>query len=187
MDSQKVFQICKIYYQQAYDNIMSMATIASMDKINNVNPKTVTLSFDLVMQFSLLQIAAADLNFDREEMKFIRGLTHHDSLVDIINKTGNTKITWEDLLKLDTKDLRELLRRYEPEFVKVSKEFTNIFAFFDASTPKHNYTEDFKRQVNQIIDGLASIDGEVDESELRKSCVMRKALANIEKMKKKME
>ena len=187
MDKEKVFQVCKLYYQKAYDNIMSMGTLVGMDKKNNVNVKVVTLSFDLVMQFSLLQIAAADLDFDRDEMKFIRGLTHHDSLMDIFNKTGQKNLTWDYLLKLKTDSLRELLRKYEPEFVKLSKEFTNVFAFIDANTPQHNYTEDFKKQVNEIMEGLASLDGNADDKELRSSCVMKKALKNIEKMKKKMQ
>lgn len=187
MEKEKIFQVCKLYYQKAYDNIMSMATIVGMDKKNNINVKVVTLSFDLVMQFSLLQIAASDLNFDRDEMKFIRNLTHHDSLMEIFNKTGQKNLTWDYLLKLETKSLRELLAKYENEFVKLSKEFTNIFAYIDAATPNHNYTKDFKEQVNEIMEGLSKIDESVDDVELRKSCVMKKALANIEKMKKKMQ
>ena len=138
------------------------------------------------MQFTLLKIAACDLNFDRDEMTFICELTHHDSLMEIFNKTGQKTLSWDKLLKADTKSLKELLAKYEPEFVKLSKEFTNIFAFIDANT-RHNYTLDFKNQVNEIMEGLAKIDGKEDYKESKKSSVMKKALSNIEKMKKKME
>lgn len=88
-DLQKIYDGCKKIYDNCYHmiEIMSSGIKTFMDSkgVTDYNPDVTLIKFDLLLQYSLLQIATADYEIDRNELIFIRDLTEKGDLVNYLN------------------------------------------------------------------------------------------------------
>lgn len=177
-DLQKVYDSCIHFYDDCYDmlNRMSAGIKEVMEpKGVNYNPEVTLIKFDILLQYSLLQIASADYKIDRNELIFIRDLTKKGDLVNYLNTLSNSQISWDDIYQGDVLDLRGILDSIEDKIKKLSEEFVMVFATCDLAT-EHNYLADLTRNINCIIVGLAAMDGEITSTEINSDCFILKAL-----------
>lgn len=188
-DLQKVYDGCKKIYDDCYHmiEIMSSGIKTFMDSkgVTDYNPDVTLIKFDLLLQYSLLQIATADYEIDRNELIFIRDLTEKGDLVNYLNSLGGAQITWDMIYRVDVFEIRKLLDLLRDEIVKLSKEFVMVFSTCDLVTPQHDYLSDLTADVLCIIVGLTSIDGKIESSERSADCLILHTLNEIKEMKKR--
>ena len=185
-DLQKIFDGCRALYEQCYENVKEMScSIAEIMESEGKrwDPKITTGKFDVVLQYSLLQIAVADFDLDKNEVVFIRDLTKQGDFVNYINAVANTKITWEGLYNSQINNLRSFLNDIEPVMEDLSNEFVNVFAVCDKAT-EYDFAADLEKNIVLIITGLAHMDGSISKSELKQSCVILGAVNRIKELKK---
>ena len=184
-DLQKIYDGCKKIYDNCYHmiEIMSSGIKTFMDSkgVTDYNPEVTLIKFDLLLQYSLLQIATADYEIDRNKLIFIRDLTEKGDLVNYLNSLGGAQITWDMIYRADVFEIRKLLDLLRDEIVKLSKEFVMVFSTCDLVTPQHDYISDLAADVLCVIVGLTSMDGKIESSERRADCLILHTLNEIKK------
>lgn len=187
-DLQKIYDGCKKIYNNCYDMIegMSFDTKRYLDSqgTTDYNPEEILIKFDIILQYSLLQIATADYEIDRNELIFIRDLTEKGDLVNYLNSLGGTPISWDTIYHADVLEIRKFLESLKKRIADLSQEFIFVFTTCDLDTPQHDYLSDLTADVLCIIDGLASMDGKIERSEEMADCFVLHVLKVIEKLKK---
>ena len=98
-DLQAIFDSCREAYKDSYFTISAMGDWLS-ERLDNgkkerFNSKLLCKNFDIILQFSLLQIAVADNDLDPKEVVFIRDLTINGDLIEYLNSLVENKIDWE--------------------------------------------------------------------------------------------
>lgn len=184
-DLQKIYDSCIHFYDDCYDIVdrMSSGIKEIMESEGmNYDPEVTVIKFDILLQYSLLQIASADYEIDRNELIFIRDLTKKGDIVNYLNTLSDSQISWDDIYQGDILDLRGILDSIKDRIKKLSKEFVMVFATCDLAT-EHNYLADLTRNINCIIVGLAAMDGEITSTEMNSDCLILKALDEIKKIK----
>lgn len=186
-DLEKIFNGCKKIYDNCYDMVevmsSSIKTFMALKGVTDYNPEVTLIKFDVLLQYSLLQIATADYEIDRNELIFIRDLTKKGDLVNYLNSLGGDQITWDTIYRSDVLEIRKLLDLLKKEIVKLSKEFIMVFATCDLATPQHDYLSDLSENIICIIVGLTSMDGKVESSETGADCLILHTLNEIKKIK----
>ncbi len=186
-DLQNTFDACSALYKKCYDNVKAMACdIAAVLEEQGVDfdPKITTGKFDIVLQYSLLQIAVADFDFDVNEMIFIRDITEQGDFLNYVNSIAKTGITWNGLLNSSVNDIRKFLRDIEGEIEELSEEFVAVFATCDKVTREYNYVADLEKYIVSILAGLMTMDGNITKNEASTSTVIGRAINKIKQLKK---
>ena len=187
---QKVFDTCRQLYKDCFVTMDAMAKLVSqtMAKKNvQYDPRTFTGAYDILLQYSLLQVAVSDSSFDRNEVIFIRDLTVQGDFVNYMNAVTKTSVTWDTLYHENADQLKSVLRQIEPLFVMLSNEFIELYALTDAATPNKDYVAELEQKTAAIICGLAAIDGHISESELEFNPLIMNVIFKIEQRKKEYE
>lgn len=186
-DLQKIYDGCKKNYDNCFRMIQIMSsgikTFMYSKGVTDYHPETTLMKFDILLQYSLLQIATADYEMDRNELIFIRDLTKAADIVDYLNSFGGAQITWDMIYRADIFEIRKLLDLLRDEIVRLSKEFVMVFSTCDLVTPQHDYLSDLTENILCIIVGLTSMDGKVESSETNADCLILHALDEIKKIK----
>ena len=182
----EIYEECKANYEKLYKNIRGLAIVYEALNKDSFSADNCMIEFDIVLQYSLLQIACADMNFSSDEMEFIRRLTKSGDFVEFMNKQYDTDVTWEDLVEGSVETLRKVLKLHEDNIGELAVNFGGIFAAFDSMT-KTNYIDEFEEDVCKIILGVASMDGEVTQDELDQDCLMLKLINFIRETKEEMK
>ena len=183
---QEVFDGCRVLYQKCFNNVkaMSCEIAAYMEsKGEPWDPKVTAGKFDIVLQYSLLQIAASDFDLDKNELIFIRDLTEQGDFVNYINSIAHTQITWEGIFDSSITEFRKFLRGVENLIENLSMEFVNVFAICDKVT-EYNYVADLEKNIALIFAGLMTMDECLSNSELEQDTVMNRAINKIKELKK---
>jgi len=188
MDLQTVFDNCKNEYDYIFNMIELMAKKINIQVDSNTNPEDITTYFDLILQFSLLQIAVADQDLDSNEIIFIRDLTKKGDFVEFINvSVGGNQFSWDRLYNGGADLLKEFLTGIESTMKDMSKKFVAVFAACDAMVPSYNYVEIFTSTIGKIFDGLCLMDGQRTASELKSTPLIIDVIDMIENLKKMFE
>ena len=191
-DLQRIFDSCKKAYEECYVTIAGMGDWLRerMDsgKKEKVNSKLLCKNFDIVLQFSLLQIAVADNELDPKEVIFIRDLTFDGDLFEYLNSfvESKAKVDWKTAYNCSVSVLKELLETVEPLVKSLSVDLVTVFAVCDASTV-HNYVSDLKTFVMAIINGLGKMDGDFSYLEQHADCLIIRVISEIENRKEKLK
>ena len=189
-DLQAIFDKCKLAYKVTCADISAMGDWLS-ERLDNgkkerFNSKLLCKNFDIILQFSLLQIAVADNDLDSKEVVFIRDLTINGDLIEYLNSLVENKIDWETVYNADVFELKGLLKDIEPLMESLSNDLATAFAICDASTV-HNYVSDLKTSIMTIINGLGKMDGDFSYLEQHADCLIVRVISEIENKKEKLK
>lgn len=189
-DLQGIFDKCKLAYKVTCADIGAMGDWLS-ERLDNgkkerFNSELLCKNFDIILQFSLLQIAVADNDLDSKEVVFIRDLTINGDLIEYLNSLVENKIDWEAVYNADVFELKGLLKDIEPLMESLSNDLATAFAICDASTV-HNYVSDLKTSIMTIINGLGKMDGDFSYLEQRADCLIVRVISEIESKKEKLK
>lgn len=183
---QEVFNNCKILYNKAYTCVCNMSkTIAELMRKEGkqFDPQIAPLKFDIILQYSLMQVAVSDNDFHQNEMVFIRDLTQQGDFVNYINTIAKTHLTWEGLLNSNVKDIRDVLNSLLPLMRDLSNEFVTVYSICDKATD-YNYLDDLKQSVLAIILGLSVMDFDASSENLDTYVLMVEVMNRIEANKR---
>ena len=189
-DLQAIFDSCREAYKDSYFTISAMGDWLS-ERLGNgkkerFNSELLCKNFDIVLQFSLLQIAVADYDLDSKELVFIRDLTIKGDLIEYLNSLVEYKISWNTIYNTDVIELKGLLRDIEPLIESLSNDLATAFAICDASTV-HNYVSDLKTSIIVIVNGLGKMDGDFSYLEQHADCLVIRLASEIERRKQKLK
>ncbi len=189
-DLQAIFDSCREAYKESYFNISVMGDWLN-ERLDNgkkerFNSELLCKNFDIVLQFSLLQIAVADYELDSKELIFIRDLTIKGDLIEYLNSLVEYKISWNTIYNTDVIELKGLLRDIEPLIESLSNDLATAFAICDASTV-HNYVSDLKTSIIVIVNGLGKMDGDFSYLEQHADCLVIRLASEIERRKQKLK
>ena len=189
-DLQAIFDKCKLAYKGTCVDISMMGHWLS-ERLDNgkkerFNSKLLCKNFDIILQFSLLQIAVADNDLDPKEVVFIRDLTINGDLIEYLNSLVENKIDWETVYNADVIELKGLLKDIEPLMESLSNDLATAFAICDASTV-HNYVSDLKTSIIVIVNGLDKMDGDFSYLEQHADCLVIRLASEIERRKQKLK
>ena len=189
-DLQAIFDKCKLAYKGTCVDISMMGHWLS-ERLDNgkkerFNSKLLCKNFDIILQFSLLQIAVADNDLDPKEVVFIRDLTINGDLIEYLNSLVENKIDWETVYNADVIELKGLLKDIEPLMESLSNDLATAFAICDASTV-HNYVSDLKTSIIVIVNGLGKMDGDFSYLEQHADCLVIRLTSEIERRKQKLK
>ena len=184
MDYKQIFDKSEALYLNIIKDISHMAeTVAdSMKKAGKpFDPELTVMKFDIVFQYSLLQVACSDNELAKNETAFIRDLTEYADFCDFLSAdNGEYKdVTWEKLMSFNANEAEDLLDIVEDRVRSVSEEVINVFAICDKAT-KHDYLSDLSDNVFGVISGLALADGDEDSEDLKKNILIFECLDKIE-------
>ena len=189
-DLQAIFDSCREAYKDSYFTISAMGDWLS-ERLGNgkkerFNSELLCKNFDIVLQFSLLQIAVADYDLDSKELVFIRDLTIKGDLIEYLNSLVEYKISWNTIYNTDVIELKGLLRDIEPLIESLSNDLATAFAICDATTA-HNYVSELKTSVIVIVNGLGKMDGDFSYLEQHADCLVIRLASEIERRKQKLK
>ena len=189
-DLQAIFDKCKLAYKVTCADIGAMGDWLS-ERLDNgkkerFNSELLCKNFDIVLQFSLLQIAVADNVLDSKEVVFIRDLTINGDLIEYLNSLVENKIDWEMVYNADVFELKGLLKDIEPLMESLSNDLATAFAICDLSTI-YNCVSDLKTSIMTIINGLGKMDGDFSYLEQHADCLIVRVISEIENKKEKLK
>lgn len=183
---QEVFNNCKTLYNKAYTCICSMSkTIAELMRKEGkqFDPEIAPLKFDIILQYSLLQVAVCDNEFHQNEMVFIRDLTQKGDFVNFVNGVAKTNLTWEGLINSNVNDLKKVLNTLLPVMRDLSNEFVAVYSLCDKAT-EYDYLNDLRQTVLALILGLSVMDFDASSENLDTYVLMIEVMNRIEANKK---
>ena len=184
-EAQKIYDQCAQAYGYAYSIVESMAgAVAEMQKQRGkeFNPNITMAKFDIVLQYSLLQLAVADNHFDASEVVFVSNLTHKGDLLSYANATTKSSLKWEDLYHADIQTVRKFVAAYENIMIQLSDEVVAVIGLCDKAT-EHDYLADLTKAISAIIAGLVLIDGDARRDEVEEPLLILRTINRIKEYK----
>lgn len=128
--------------------------------------------FDILLQFSMLEIAYADRCLEKPEIAFMRDLTKYVDIVEFYKQIpGLEKLSWDALSDFDgllakiLKDTTELVASCAVDFIESIK-------IYQAKHHNHNFVKVFKNCIGAIMTALACSDGNIEDEECKKGTMM---------------
>ena len=143
--------------------------------------------FDVLLQYSLMQVALNDGYFHIEEAKFIRDIAQYCDFCDFLRKHGFDDLTWQEIYDSDERRWKRVLDDARDDVISLSNDFVAIFATVDAVTASHSYIDDFYNYMLAIISAIVVADGNYDEEEIFGGCLILDRIESIKKLKKENE
>lgn len=179
-----IFDAAKVAYKDCINDltVMGMATEQIMAKRGkNFETRILLNQFDVLLQYSLLQISLADGTLAGEELTFIMELSQFYPLPEFLKTIGYKNATWQVIYNTQENKLSSIVAEAEDAVIKLSLDFINIFSAFDSATD-YDYFEDLKENVGIILAATCQADGRAEAREFNKGCLIIDAMAQISKM-----
>ena len=164
------------------EEMFNMFKLALANKGSSFNVRTELNGFDVLLQYSMMQVALKDDYLHVEEVKLIRDLSKYCDFCDYLNQRGYRNVTWQMVLNTDERTLKSILSDYQDDMINLSKDFIAVFSLVDKAIVERRYLDELKDQVAKIIGAVAYADGELDDTELSGSCMIISAIQVIEKI-----
>lgn len=178
-----IFDAAKAAYKDCINDltVMGKATEQIMAKKGkNFSTRVLLNQFDVLLQYSLLQLALADGTLAGEELSFIMDLAQYYPLPDFLKAVGYKNATWQVIFNTQEQKLSGIVDEVEDAVVDLSQDFINIFSAFDSAT-EYSYFDDLKRNIGIIIAATCQADGKAEARELENGCLIVFAMVQIEK------
>ena len=139
-------------------------------------------SFSIVLQYSLLQIAVADRKISTEELMLIEDICRRTSIEKQFQKI-EPNFTWNSLHDWSIFKVKKLLKKFEPNLLKISKDFIESFALYDAHTENKDYLKVFEHSCLAFIYAVMTASGPILKIEEKTPCFLFAAVDAIKNNK----
>ena len=166
MAAQELFNIASENYQKARQLVGKMNEVVSAVR-SDFNPKAGYLKLDIIVQYTLLEVALADGKFSPIEGEFIDKIT---DTFDVINLFDNVPKGMNWRWFADNKGFNEIkntignLRKMAQEHMM---DFAALFSLVDAAYPDYDILAELLEYLGLIAGAFTRIDGSHDESEVK--------------------
>lgn len=184
MGDTNIFEIAQAAYKDSLNDIKNMSQLVEK-VLKNAGQKydyKITLKqFDILLQYSLLQIAVADNDIDENEIAFIRDITQCGDLCDYLRIGTGKKIEWDDILNAGAPIIKSLLDTIRDAIIKLAHEFVAMFVSVD-KTIEYDFLGDLKRNVTAMILATCRADGQERAEELTNGCLIISVIKTMEQL-----
>lgn len=183
-----IFELAQAAYADSVNDVKNMAQL--IEKVlksagQKYDYKITLKQFDIILQYSLLQIAVADNNIDKNEVSFIRELTTYGDFCNYLSVGTGKKIDWDDILYASESLIKSLLDKIQDAIIELANEFVAMFVAVDKTVDEYDFLADLKRNVITIMMAACQSDGETRKDELAGSCLIISVINTMEKLMKK--
>ena len=119
--------------------------------------------FDVILQYSLLEVATLDHRIHPLEIDFIKNLTKFGDFVEYIKATYETDFDWEYLKDNKPELVRTMLDNERKEMIKFARDFVGIVSAFNAIS-KEDFPEMISQNIVRICSSLVFSDNNASET-----------------------
>lgn len=144
-------------------------------------------SFDLMLQFSFLELACADGKITSDEIEMIQKICKYDSLAHFIERNGVTGFSWSSFLEMSIDEAKHVLNSIGGVVFDIAQDFITSFALFDSFVKSKDFLKVFERSVYAFLMCLFSSDGELVEAEQKSQCMLYAAINKIKETKEALD
>ena len=177
-----IFAGAQAAYDECVEDLRKMARFAeSVDP--KYNARLILNRFDVLLQYSLLQIALADGYLHVGECAFIKDLAQYSDLCIFLNECGFDDVTWYKIYNTRESYLNRILDDSKDVVVRMSADFITIFSVTDALT-EYDFLADLRKNVMLMILATCQADGNAQVIELANDCLIIDIINKIEESKK---
>ncbi len=144
------------------------------------DPEAAIARFDVLLQYSMMQVALYDNRLEVEEVKFISELSHFANFCDYLKSKGYKDVTWEMIANAKEEQLKQILANYQGDMVNLNQEFVYAFTQADILVTDQDLLQELTNDVLYIMHSVAISDEKYDEAEVYKAdCLIFHALQAI--------
>ncbi len=90
--------------------------------------------FEIMLQYSMIELSVVDGNVSKEELAFIREITRYADVVEMSDQVFNVRFEWGDFIGAKVSDIEIWLSNMRKVLLPLQKEFAGGFAAFDRLT-----------------------------------------------------
>ena len=187
--STQIFNAAIAAYEDSINDLRNMTNMVASIMRNqgkSYEPRITLNQFDILLQYSMLQIALADGYLDESEALFIKDIAQYSDFCVFLNQHGFNNVTWQTIYNTRESTLNSLLDEAKADIMELSEDFITVFSLVDAATD-YNFVDDLKRNVLVIVLATCQADGHADAIELNNGCLIVSAINEIERRKKAFE
>ena len=148
-----------------YKNIMKYIDEMCAMAIGVIDPLYIKTCFDVVLQYLLIKVAMADGKVEGIELEFIKKITTHGSLVDLMSEKLDCNVTWDFFLNIPNDKIIQFNAVTEEIVSEYIDKMLMFCGIIDAKTPEVDYYNKVLVATSFIAIALADIDDDVDENE----------------------
>lgn len=138
--------------------------------------------FDVLLQYSMMQVALKDGYLHVEEVKLIRDLSKYCDFCDYLNKRGYKDVTWQMVLNTNEATIQSIISDYHDDMIDLNRDFIFIFSAIDKALTQYSYIDMLKKNVITILGAVAAADNDFNKEEVGADCLILGALFAIEKL-----
>lgn len=179
-----IFTIAKAAYDDSINDLRKMTKF--FERVNpKCNPRLILNRFDVMLQYSLLQIALVDGFLSVDECLFIKELPQYSDFCVFLEEQGFKDVTWEKIYNTRESFLNRVLDDAQDIMTDFAQEFVQIFAAGDFIS-SYDFLADLKKNVLAIVFATCKADGRVSEDELEAECLIIGTLHAIEEREKEL-
>ncbi len=168
----------------AYDDAIKMleAVFQAHQKYfdQKFEPKAGLVRFDVLLQYSMMQVALFDNQLDVEELKLISNLAKYANFCDYLIAKGYKNVSWDNLLRCNPQELKKIIQQYASDMVSLNQEFVYIFSAIDVAVKESDLLKQFTNDILFILHSVAVSDERYAEDEVYKAdCLIFSAIEAI--------
>ena len=165
MSSQDLFNAATQSYQEARNLVAKMNDVVANVR-SDFNPKASYVKLDIIIQYTLLEVALADGKFSPIEGEFIDKIT--DSF-DVINlfKDVPQGMNWHWFAcNRSFSDIKNVIAELRKAATAHMEDFARLFAIVDAAYPNYDILKELVRYLGDIAGCFTRIDGSHEQREV---------------------
>ena len=187
MGRNRIYEDAALMYEEAA-GIIKYFSIGMKDIYKKhgeeFDPKSWRESFDIILQYSLLEACVLDGYVDENEISFIKMLP---SFGDITNAIG-AGVTWDYLLNCGAIQIKNILDSGRKLMDELAYRWSTYFIVWDLALYETDYIKTLSKDIALIIAAFCHIDGDPSESfeDLGQTLIVR-TLFFIEEEKKEID
>lgn len=134
--------------------------------------------FEALLQYSMLQIAKSDRDFDKKEAELIAGFALRDSLFNYMKSANSGIDSWEDLYRAPPEKQKKVLQSlsYNVEINKIKNKFAKAVGRTDDPDEADKYLDSINQNWLTILNSVISADGVRSKQETGAGCLIADVL-----------
>lgn len=119
-------------YEELEKMILAMAERINKDNPDKVlDPTFFMKAFDIVLQYSLLQLSAADQKIDPVEVLFVKEITKYADFAAYLSEKYNIKdLDWSVFIETNVNEIKDILKNEEKNVQNIATQLEMMIAFF---------------------------------------------------------
>ena len=159
-NTQEALLRTKGYYSKAVEAVESiLSRFEEMEKArgetSGVNIPLVLEGFDIIIQYSLLEVALIRREYNKDDCDFIRSLVGKDAIMHFLNDVNESHRSWDDFNENNYPEFVDYIEHAKEHANETASDLGEVFGTFARLT---KYPESFKILRDNIFAILMSVE-----------------------------